>query len=200
MKYRQCLTRGLTLIKLYVADVLKGLLSELQQRLAKDKVRSGLVIVSGGCAAVLCMLSACPARTCRRWRRPRPWRWRWRRPSFRAWRRWCARCLPSWSSGVGWTSTSSCLRTATTCTPTCAPASSRRCWQHPCSPTSRPPAPMSSPLYAHAHNGRVAPARAHVCACLPASFSLHGIDAGGVQPPRARVSGRARSVLRVLRA
>lgn len=38
MKYRQCLTRGLTLIKLYVADVLKGLLSELQQRLAKDKV------------------------------------------------------------------------------------------------------------------------------------------------------------------
>ena len=29
MKFRQCLTRGLTLIKLYVADVLKALLTEL---------------------------------------------------------------------------------------------------------------------------------------------------------------------------
>ena len=40
MKFRQCLTRGLTLIKLYFADVLKGLLTELLQRLAKDKVRA----------------------------------------------------------------------------------------------------------------------------------------------------------------
>ena len=88
MKFRQCLTRGLTLIKLYVADVLKALLTELTQRLAKDKV-GPLLCLRTGAYVFVCVRSPfrlsepgstrsweCPWQRIRRWLRRKPWRLR----------------------------------------------------------------------------------------------------------------------------
>ena len=98
MKFRQCLTRGLTLIKMYFSEVLHGLLTELSTRITKDKARLRACRAAwlGRGTAPDLQSSAGRVRRgptpLRKSRRRRAWRRRsCRRASARS-RRPCARC------------------------------------------------------------------------------------------------------------